>query len=37
MLSKPANLGSAKIMGHHRIKAPMMRKDKNSEFTEVLL
>ena len=28
-------LGSAKIMGHHRIKAPMMRKDKNSEFTEV--
>lgn len=28
-------LGSAKIMGHHRIKAPMMRKDKNSDFTEV--
>jgi formylmethanofuran dehydrogenase subunit B len=28
-------LGSAKIMGHHRIEAPMMRKDKNSEFKEV--
>jgi len=28
-------LGSAKIMGHHKIKAPMMRKDKNSEFKEV--
>jgi formylmethanofuran dehydrogenase subunit B len=28
-------LGAAKIMGHHRIKAPMMRKDKNSDFKEV--
>ncbi|MFZ2411870.1 MAG: formylmethanofuran dehydrogenase subunit B [Candidatus Methanoperedens sp.] len=28
-------LGAAKIMGHHRIKAPMMRKDKHSEFKEV--
>lgn len=28
-------LGASKIMGHHRIKAPMMRKDKNSTFTEV--
>lgn len=28
-------LGSAKIMGHHRIEAPMMRKDKKSEFKEV--
>ncbi|MCZ7398084.1 MAG: formylmethanofuran dehydrogenase subunit B [Candidatus Methanoperedens sp.] len=28
-------LGAAKIMGHHRIKAPMMRKDKHSDFKEV--
>ncbi len=28
-------LGAAKIMGHHRIKAPMMRDDKNSDFKEV--
>ncbi|HEY9207087.1 MAG TPA: formylmethanofuran dehydrogenase subunit B [Candidatus Methanoperedens sp.] len=28
-------VGAAKIMGHHRIKAPMMRKDKNSNFKEV--
>ena len=28
-------LGAAKIMGHHRIEAPMMRKDKKSEFKEV--
>ena len=28
-------LGAAKIMGHHRIKAPMMRSDKNSDFKEV--
>src|SRR5574341_173317 len=28
-------LGAAKIMGHHRIKAPMMRTDKNSNFKEV--
>lgn len=28
-------LGASKIMGHHRIKAPMMRKDKHSEFKEV--
>jgi formylmethanofuran dehydrogenase subunit B len=28
-------LGAAKIMGHHRIKVPMMRKDKNSDFKEV--
>ena len=34
-VKQACKLGSAKIMGHHRIKAPMMRKDKNSEFTEV--
>ncbi|MBU4220665.1 MAG: formylmethanofuran dehydrogenase subunit B [Euryarchaeota archaeon] len=28
-------LGVAKIMGHHRIKAPMMRTDKKGEFKEV--
>ena len=28
-------IGAAKIMGHHRIKAPMMRTDKNSNFKEV--
>ncbi len=28
-------LGAAKIMGHHRIEAPMMRDDKNSDFKEV--
>ncbi|KCZ72274.1 formylmethanofuran dehydrogenase, subunit B [Candidatus Methanoperedens nitroreducens] len=28
-------LGAAKIMGHDRIKAPMMRTDKNSDFKEV--
>lgn len=28
-------LGAAKIMGHHRIKAPMMRSDKNANFKEV--
>lgn len=28
-------LGAAKIMGHHRIKAPMMRTDKNGDFKEV--
>lgn len=28
-------LGASKIMGHHRIKAPMMRKDKHSDFKEV--
>jgi formylmethanofuran dehydrogenase subunit B len=28
-------LGVAKIMGHHRIEAPLMRKDKKSEFKEV--
>ncbi len=28
-------LGAAKIMGHHRIKAPMMRTDKNGNFKEV--
>jgi formylmethanofuran dehydrogenase subunit B len=28
-------LGSAKIMGHHRIKTPMMRTDKNDNFKEV--
>jgi formylmethanofuran dehydrogenase subunit B len=28
-------LGAAKIMGHHRIEAPLMRKDKKSEFKEV--
>ncbi|HEY9246180.1 MAG TPA: formylmethanofuran dehydrogenase subunit B, partial [Candidatus Methanoperedens sp.] len=28
-------VGAAKIMGHHRIKAPMMRKDKKSDFKEV--
>jgi formylmethanofuran dehydrogenase subunit B len=34
-VKQACKLGSAKIMGHHRIKAPMMRKDKNSEFKEV--
>lgn len=34
-VKQACKLGNAKIMGHHRIKAPMMRKDKNSEFTEV--
>lgn len=34
-VKQACKLGSAKIMGHHRIEAPMMRKDKNSEFTEV--
>lgn len=34
-VKQACKLGTAKIMGHHRIKAPMMRKDKNSEFTEV--
>ncbi|NJD75657.1 MAG: formylmethanofuran dehydrogenase subunit B [Candidatus Methanoperedens sp.] len=28
-------IGAAKIMGHHRIKAPMMRTDKKSDFKEV--
>ncbi len=28
-------IGAAKIMGHHRIKAPMMRTDKKGEFKEV--
>ncbi|TRZ88226.1 MAG: formylmethanofuran dehydrogenase subunit B [Methanosarcinales archaeon] len=28
-------VGAAKIMGHHRIKAPMMRTDKKGEFKEV--
>ncbi len=28
-------IGAAKIMGHHRIKAPKMRKDKHSDFKEV--
>jgi formylmethanofuran dehydrogenase subunit B len=28
-------IGVAKIMGHHRIKAPMIRNDKKSEFNEV--
>ena len=28
-------LGAAKIMGHHRIKSPMMRTDKNGDFKEV--
>jgi len=28
-------LGAAKIMGHHRIEAPMMRKGKKDEFKEV--
>lgn len=32
---KACKLGAAKIMGHHRIKAPMMRKDKKSDFKEV--
>ncbi len=34
-VKQACKLGSAKIMGHHRIEAPMMRKDKNSEFSEV--
>ncbi|HEX7628389.1 MAG TPA: formylmethanofuran dehydrogenase subunit B [Candidatus Methanoperedens sp.] len=34
-VKQACKLGSAKIMGHHRIEAPMMRKDKNSEFREV--
>ena len=34
-VKQACKLGSAKIMGHHRIEAPMMRKDKNSEFKEV--
>lgn len=34
-VKQACKLGNAKIMGHHRIKAPMMRKDKNSEFKEV--
>ena len=34
-VKQACKLGAAKIMGHHRIKAPMMRKDKNSEFKEV--
>ncbi|MCX9082490.1 MAG: formylmethanofuran dehydrogenase subunit B [Candidatus Methanoperedens sp.] len=34
-VKQACKLGTAKIMGHHRIKEPMMRKDKNSEFTEV--
>lgn len=34
-VKQACKLGTAKIMGHHRIKAPMMRKDKNSDFTEV--
>ncbi|MDP2845425.1 MAG: formylmethanofuran dehydrogenase subunit B, partial [Candidatus Methanoperedens sp.] len=29
---RACKLGAAKIMGHHRIKAPMMRKDKHSGF-----
>ncbi len=32
---RACKLGAAKIMGHHRIKAPMMRKDKDSDFKEV--
>ncbi|MRG77178.1 MAG: formylmethanofuran dehydrogenase subunit B, partial [ANME-2 cluster archaeon] len=28
-------IGASKIMGHDRIKAPMMRDDKNGEFREV--
>ncbi len=28
-------VGAAKIMGHHRIKAPMMRTDKKGDFKEV--
>ncbi|VVB95186.1 Formate dehydrogenase subunit alpha [uncultured archaeon] len=28
-------IGAAKIMGHHRIEAPMMRTDKKSDFKEV--
>ncbi|MFZ3166632.1 MAG: formylmethanofuran dehydrogenase subunit B [Candidatus Methanoperedens sp.] len=34
-VKQACKLGASKIMGHHRIKAPMMRKDKNSEFREV--
>lgn len=34
-VKQACKLGASKIMGHHRIKAPMMRKDKNSEFKEV--
>lgn len=34
-VKQACKLGAAKIMGHHRIKTPMMRKDKNSEFKEV--
>jgi len=28
-------IGYSKIMGHHRIEAPMMRTDKKGEFKEV--
>ncbi len=34
-VKQACKVGSAKIMGHHRIEAPMMRTDKNSEFREV--
>ncbi|HEY6586581.1 MAG TPA: formylmethanofuran dehydrogenase subunit B [Candidatus Methanoperedens sp.] len=34
-VKQACKLGASKIMGHHRIKAPMIRKDKNSEFKEV--
>ncbi|NJD52944.1 MAG: formylmethanofuran dehydrogenase subunit B [Candidatus Methanoperedens sp.] len=34
-VKQACKLGAAKIMGHHRIKTPMIRKDKNSEFKEV--
>jgi formylmethanofuran dehydrogenase subunit B len=34
-IKNACKVGSAKIMGHHRIEAPMMRADKRSEFKEV--
>ena len=34
-IKNACKLGAAKIMGHHRIEAPMMRADKKSEFREV--